>query len=350
MSSRITTSVLILLILILIIKVVMVKVVEKPEDNSIEVTASALRSSTPQKRYDLAMTCIYVSSEFYKTRSPPSLKWVEAYLVSLFKARVKEGGSDLRSVVFVDRRTGKTLNNSNIIAPYRSNITIVEVNHDLEFRNMDWADLNLLGNAPNNFRFLLYRNYILKNKNSIDRVVISDSTDVYFQSDPFSKCGVQPNTPSAPKVTFTYEVKRKMDQYNKKWLRCYPGDVYGVLKKKTVSCAGVVLGTAEGIIRYCSLQVEQLSTPKLVECSIKTIKATLDQATHNYILHYTNSSLLEISAIDHSDSCTFHGNYAVPKIVNQQVVNDSGSPYAIVHQYTDRHPSIMDLATQLFLS
>ena len=351
MNSRATTAILIIIVLIIIVKVVMIKVIEDDFNNNsikvnINVTNPITTTVTKGEKYDLAMTCVYVSKQFYKKRDPPNLHWVEIYIISMFKYKPK--GKLFRLVIFIDRRTKEYFENSKLISPYISDISLIEVQIEIEFKGMDWADLDLIGNAPNNFRFLLYKRYIAANLHNIDRVIISDSTDVMVQRDPFLGCGL-PAGLKTPTVIFTYEVTRKMDFYNKNWLRCYPGDIYNNLKKKTVSCAGVVLGTALGILRYTTLQVEQLSTQSLMTCSISKIKASLDQATHNYLLHYANSSMINSVTVDHSEACAFHGNYGHLKVINNEVVNGSGTPYALVHQYTDRHKAVMDIATSLYL-
>ncbi|CUG90081.1 Hypothetical protein, putative [Bodo saltans] len=185
-------------------------------------------------------------------------------------------------------------------------------------------------NGANNFRFAFYRDWLHRwfvdhtrndgrgiagrpNVSHVLRVLIADNTDVAFQRNPFDVSSSAPpnqcfppvrtanhqkevgnDEEEQPWVTFTLEDASKTfknEKYNRRWVGCYQqAGEPNVLKKmeatrQRVSCAGVTLGNGYGALQYCKAQLRELTRAPLIECAMSTIKATLDQATHNVLLH-----------------------------------------------------------------
>ena len=315
-------------------------------------------------------------------------------------------------------------------------------------------------NGANNFRFALYQDWLsgkMHHEDSVTsipsvvsfikrqgadigrmKVLISDSTDVAFQANPFisydlsgnnvdtihdgidkstskpSRGCFSPNAgPKQHSITFTLETASKNfknEKYNRKWMSCYDTEGSNMLKKMEavhapISCAGVTLGTSRGILAYLGDQLTELYKPALIECASATIKATLDQATHNVLLFQRRQrfqgmsppgvagrvdeagapvakrKLAEGGVVDavriarhEDDHCVFHGNFGKLKMVERDstvplpspphgglprqqydgydmvAVNAHNVPYLIVHQYSsDRHPRLMKVLRARYL-
>lgn len=192
---------------------------------------------------------------------------------------------------------------------------------------MDERWVTSVPNGANNFRFAFYRDWLAewsrrrRNNNTTSsnnppfdededdttRVMISDNTDVAFQRNPFLSVGLNGCFPAStspsvatrpiggakvlPWAVFTLEDASKSfknEKYNRRWVNCYgKGGVLRAMegRRQRISCAGVTSGNGEGVLRYCRAQLRELSRSDLVECAASTIHATLDQATHNVLLH-----------------------------------------------------------------
>jgi hypothetical protein len=189
---------------------------------------------------------------------------------------------------------------------------------------MDAPWITSVPNGANNFRFAFYRDWIeewstrrrrrqqvlqaISNVFVDSQVILSDNTDVAFQRNPFASIGLNGcfpplltnNASSAlrrdegnrrtPWVTFTLEDASKTfhnEKYNRRWLGCYGKEPLRSMdmQRQRVSCAGVTAGNGEGVLRYCRAQIAELTRPDLMDCAANVIRATLDQATHNVILH-----------------------------------------------------------------
>lgn len=170
------------------------------------------------------------------------------------------------------------------------------------------------------------------------RTLISDATDVLFQRNPFDDGVCFPKLTATQESYFLYTLEHssknfKNEKYNRRWMKCYDKlhDVHadhleaqqltlaeerskardGRAKRKKwsknvndddgggkwasplgemarmkmrISCAGVSLGSFLGTLAYLNAQLREISNPTLTTCSANEINATLDQATHNYLM------------------------------------------------------------------
>jgi hypothetical protein len=270
----------------------------------------------------------------------PSLDWVIVFLKSAHLHM-----EHTQVILFVDTSTRDSLHRISAIAHLEAvgflNLTIVPERYLLYPLSIN------ISNSANNFRFVMFRDWMAEaatRSSPPKHVMISDVTDVYFQSDPF-----QVLSTSSAGMHFTLEdASRNLgnEKYNKRWLSCYGPDVVRKLRNGRITCAGVTLGHLMSMLKYTMLQVEELSKPSLLECSRNKILAALDQATHNYILHERSKEEIPGDVVASSD-VVFHGNFGKPTWDrdHQHVLNPSGVPYPVVHQYTsNRHPGIMEVA------
>jgi hypothetical protein len=129
------------------------------------------------------------------------------------------------------------------------------------------------------YRFELYNDYL--KKNAFDKVLLSDINDVIFQEDPFS-------------IDFTEELYCALEQSvlsdndndssltNMKWIdECnhLSENDYNNYQCKYVVCAGTILGSYDGIIKYLDFYKDT-----------QQIKIVNDQGLFNvYVYNYLSS-------------------------------------------------------------
>jgi hypothetical protein len=296
-------------------------------------------------KYNVVLSCFYRTKTFYHGRATPSFDWVLVFLRSLLRH-----AKNTRVYLWVDDETfGQIASVTGDLPSGYLSVLKVDVKEDV---SADWAAK--IGNGANNFRFKIYQRWLEEHVGEVDKVLFSDVTDVAFQADPFVTCkGDSGPALSDTSVVFTTESGAKTfsnEKYNKRWMSCYGVHVVNQLKGRRISCAGVTIGGAAGMKNYAAAQIAQISTPALVDCAVNRIQAALDQATHNYILHLGKDASFDKLVSSHEKGCVFHGNFGKPRVTGEEVVNDIGEPYAIVHQYTsNRHPVIMEIMKKKYL-
>ena len=171
------------------------------------------------------------------------------------------------------------------------------------------------------YRFELYNHYL--KKNTYDKVLLADVDDVIFQEDPFS-------------INFTEELYCALEQsilsdnnnnssrLNMTWIdECIhlSENNYDNYKDKYVVCAGTILGSYDGIIKYLDFYKD-----------IQNIKIVNDQGllnvyVYNYLsskkcLEFKESKILTLDSID----------FEILNIENNSIVNNNGEKYSIIHQ------------------
>jgi hypothetical protein len=127
---------------------------------------------------------------------------------------------------------------------------------------------------PHSLRYLGYRQFFEQAKQTYNRIFHSDSYDVFFQSDPFTK------QIEISKLYFVLEKPTIADsEWNTGWLgRAYNSSVAAELGNFTVSCSGTVIGGAKQFKLYLDTM---LGHPPFWANG----RHSLDQAYHNYLLH-----------------------------------------------------------------
>jgi hypothetical protein len=191
------------------------------------------------------------------------------------------------------------------------------------------------------FDFMLARNFsyyrylcAMRNRNeTFDRILLTDVGDVVFQSDPFV-------TAPAGELTLYLEDKvRTLDTcyvcgY---WIRSAFGDrAFDELRGRRMSCAGTVLGTWTGILRY--LLVIQSGA---FECAVTArMLEGIDQAIHNVMLY--RDRLPGAVAVENSEHVFTMGIVPKTNVVitsDGSITDRDGRICSVVHQY-NRHPAV----------
>ncbi len=185
-------------------------------------------------------------------------------------------------------------------------------------------------------RYSFYLEFLKKKK--YDNILVCDSRDIYFQSNPF-------NYDFKGSINFFLESKKIKDcPFNTNWLvKTYGKKVYENLAENTINCSGTTLGNYTGMIDYLKLIIEQSVKYKFK----KRLKYFLtfrrdklgrgaDQAYANFIAH---NKLIKDTYLYFNESGPIATVYYLKKLIfnsDLQLINSEKKPYSIVHQYDKR--------------
>lgn len=171
-----------------------------------------------------------------------------------------------------------------------------------------------------------------------DNILFCDSRDIFFQNDPF-------DFNYKGFINFFLEDKKIIDcPYNSEWMiGTYGKKTLRNLSDKIISCGGTVLGKHNSMLEYLKLMIEEIKKHKFK----KRLKYLItfrrdpkargsDQSHGNFIAH---NKLINNSFFYTNKDGPIATIYYLKKIKfnNQlQLINSSGKPYHIVHQYDKR--------------
>lgn len=186
--------------------------------------------------------------------------------------------------------------------------------------------------SPNSLRYILYYLY-LKNAGSeqIDRIMFSDIRDVIFQKNPFDynyKPGLYCFLEDA-------DTKIKDEKHNSFWIQHGFGpEELSKIGHNTICCSGVTIGDYVSIIDYLEKMINHIIKLKNV--------GGLDQGIHNYLIY--NNKLDSLNLINDDEgpitTLSYFKNFNKVLFHNGSIINKSGQPVNIVHQY-DRNLSLL---------
>jgi len=186
-------------------------------------------------------------------------------------------------------------------------------------------------------RFSYYLN-ILNNINNIDKVLLCDCRDIYFQ-----------------KNIFDYFFKKKINffsedylikncPFNSNWInKTFGPKELNKLSPNNISCSGTVLGDIDNIKKYLNLIIA-LSKDYPYKKRLKYLLTFrrdksgrgCDQAYHNYIVYnnfFDDKQIFSnlsgpIATVYYLKNIRFNSSY--------ELLNNNLEPYFIVHQYDKR--------------
>lgn len=185
-------------------------------------------------------------------------------------------------------------------------------------------------------RYYYYLNIL--NKNNFKNILICDSRDIYFQSDPF-------DFNYEGEINFFLEGKKiKNCEYNSNWfLKAYGQEKFNKIRENIICCSGTTIGTHKGMRKYLDLMIKNSQKNKykkrlkyLVTFRRDKNGRGVDQAYANYIAH---NNLVENSQLYENETGPVATVYHLKKIKfneNSELTNSLSQPYAIVHQYDKR--------------
>jgi len=182
-------------------------------------------------------------------------------------------------------------------------------------------------------RYLLYLQYLRYHGARFDRVMLSDAKDVVFQLDPFS-------WNPEPGVHFLLEeaqVRIGHCDLHRLWMSHQFGEDYVERHAEaTVTCSGTTFGDTANILKYLECMVTTMMEAK----DLATICGG-DQGIHNYLLlekllpkgvvHPNRHAPVLTLGVMRWDQVRLDGHGLV--------VNETGAPVPVLHQY-DRIPEL----------
>ncbi len=191
-------------------------------------------------------------------------------------------------------------------------------------------------------RYGHYRQYLERQSQLPERVLICDIRDIVFQADPFA------DATEAPELEAFLEGRDSTDtigknHYNRNWINLlYGAAMVDKLKDKPVSCSGTTIGTGEGMLRYCRAMATELAkhNQPLGPC---------DQGMHNVLLHTGQLDPVTVRQNGCSSVLTVGGfkSGQLQPDAQERVLNEDGSVPAVLHQY-DRHANLKQWAARRF--
>lgn len=189
----------------------------------------------------------------------------------------------------------------------------------------------LMPMSANSARMFGYLDWLVEQANTVPqaelpgRILLADTRDIVFQSDPFAALG-------AAQLRFHLENTPRLDgcPTNSDWLRrAFGPGVIAELGHHPVSCAGTLLGRADAVFAYL-LHMARL----LLEVPPKHRFSGVDQAVHNAILRRGLVAGTEVVP-NGAEVLTVPANGlgTLARLEGARIVNADGSVSAIVHQY-----------------
>jgi beta-1,4-mannosyl-glycoprotein beta-1,4-N-acetylglucosaminyltransferase len=185
----------------------------------------------------------------------------------------------------------------------------------------------------NIFRFYKYLDFVLENKKKYKNILLTDVTDVVFQSDPFSE-----NT-SNRFIIFSEEFdgeKIRDNSFNSRWVSLSLGDdVLEKIGNENIICAGTTIGSYRNILHY--LKSMTLIMTEAIEKNPSIASEGIDQGIHNYIAREINSNFKNMSINSVGDFIATIGITCQkdPKsiLIKDGYVEVNGKKPSIIHQY-----------------
>lgn len=241
--------------------------------------------------------------------------FVEPFIKSL-----RETGNTDELVIFTSETVSKTTKkslkkNDASLIDYRSAYPFIE-KYSTAFTNITPTI------AINNYRFVLFLQFILENSRKYKNVMLTDIRDVIFQRNPF-------DTDPGGYIYFFLEDEGQTfhHQLNYQWLTEASDAAHAdALVDEIVSCAGVTMGSTAAIIDYLKYLCNKLNFRQNAGWG-------LDQGLHNSYVYIENPVRMRVFGNDEPLVSTL-GAYQ-PYTLNSagKVVNSEGKIYAVVHQY-----------------
>ena len=174
-------------------------------------------------------------------------------------------------------------------------------------------------------RYFLYRRHLEMLRPRYDCVLLVDCRDSVFQGSPFPVSGLH---------VFAENENIGQSHFGRRWYELsYGHKAWLKHKDRPFLCSGVTLGDTASIIRYLDLMCSQM-------LAVLPTNFGVDQVVHNQIVHENRAGGAVIHGFGEGCAINLGRNCLSPLALESgRMLNSSGQPFAIVHQY-DRVPGL----------
>ncbi len=182
-------------------------------------------------------------------------------------------------------------------------------------------------------RYWLYAEFLRQHAADFDRVMLTDSRDVFFQADPFS----WEMSPGVHCVLEEPQVRLGHCPLHRRWLGFQFGrEFVKQHAERTASCSGTTFGDTASILEYLA----QMKTVIMQARSLAKISGG-DQGIHNFLLIEKKLKHVTIHANRRGPVLTMGVMQAGDYRLNSagRALNDDGGVPPVLHQY-DRLPEL----------
>lgn len=197
--------------------------------------------------------------------------------------------------------------------------------------------------SPHNMRFLAQYKYLMSVAEKYDQVVLTDSRDVYFHSDPFPVIQEHLNRHLVKCLCGSESISYQDEHWGKKNLTRGYGYVYDEYKNREICNVGVICGDVLSVAELCLL---------IFTMSVNNPARVSDQSSFN-ILMGTGFISSKVHISRPSEGLIVHlGTVGVeefrgkllekPMWPDGELPSVNGKVFPIIHQY-DRIPKIQSL-------
>jgi hypothetical protein len=191
-------------------------------------------------------------------------------------------------------------------------------------------------------RFIQYLDFLRNQATRYDKVMLTDVRDVFFQADPFERI------PSNQLWMFQEQGPATLgtEPRNGRWVKAtFGGKVLRQIASQPILCAGITIGGFQNVLGY----LETMETELLKRTPVHIP----DQGIHNAMAYTGAFNHLNPVIVRNGD-----GPVLTVGMMNDsqmtldgqgRLVDPSGIPYAVLHQY-DRHPKLIPLLQNSLLA
>lgn len=188
--------------------------------------------------------------------------------------------------------------------------------------------------TPMEARFLSFQKFL--EGHTYSRVLLTDTRDVLFQSDPFAQLTTTGLAVSVESRNYTIATER----HNREWIEgVYGEDVLDRIGSNPPSCVGVTYGGRAAISSYLDRMVAEILSLRGRAAS----QGGADTAIHNYLLWTGQLGSVQLLETLGTASAVATLNEVPPEDLaldaEGRLLNRDGSMPSVVHQY-DRQPKV----------
>ncbi|MCU0770911.1 MAG: hypothetical protein MUE94_03945 [Verrucomicrobia bacterium] len=184
------------------------------------------------------------------------------------------------------------------------------------------------------FRYFVYRSFLMHESGVVERVMLTDARDVFFQRDPFALAlgdGVHVFEEDRCQTLGT-------EPCNRRWMdRYFSRQTVEMLGREPILCSGTILGDFKPLVEFLKCFIDFATTVQQIGSPWDGI----DQPVFNVLIRQSRCPPVRVHR--NGDSAVLTAGIMVPERIrfdpDDRIVNDRGEVIPVVHQL-DRHPAL----------